>query len=150
MHREDLITVGAVVSRAFDKAIAPDYSAEGIAAFAEYADPDAMSERLGNNHEALVAEDDGLLVGVVEVRSHRHISMLFVDPEAWGRGIGRALLDAALDLCRAQDPPADVVTVHSSPYAVPFYAHAGFTQDGPATEVRGIISVPMSIALYAR
>ena len=145
MHREDLVTVGALVLRAFDKGIAPDYSDEGASAFTEYAN--ALGDRLGNDHDTFLAEDGGRIVGMVEVRLRRHISMLFVDPEMWGRGAGKALLTAALDLCRAHAPSVEAVTVNSSPYAVPFYEHAGFAKVGPATSVRGIVSLPMSIAL---
>src|SRR5690349_24838988 len=53
--------------------------------------------------EVLVAEEDGLLLGAVEVRmdgSIGYFGMLAVDARARRGGIGRALVEAAEERCR--------------------------------------------------
>jgi RimJ/RimL family protein N-acetyltransferase len=56
----------------------------------------------------LVAEDGGSLVGFTTLLSHPDLGPswallphLYLHPDAWGRGVGPALLDAVLDRARA-------------------------------------------------
>lgn len=143
----DLPATHNLTMRAFDNAIAPDYTPQGREAFAAYAAQDALRQRLADNHVTLVAEAHGHLAGVVEVRGHTHVSMLFVDPTHQRTGIGRTLLDAAIGLCAARDPPPTAITVNSAPSAVAFYERNGFTITGPTATKHGIVAVPMAHAL---
>ena len=52
---------------------------------------------------------------------------LFVDPEFWRRGIGRALVEDALDLARARG--CRRIEVTANPRAVEFYEKLGFVHD---------------------
>jgi|FEC22Drversion2_1045045.scaffolds.fasta_scaffold00738_25 GNAT superfamily N-acetyltransferase len=90
----------------------------------------------------LVAEGAGGLVGVAAVlppdgEGVAEIDQLFVDPPAMGRGIGRALLLAALDLARAEG--ARAVRLLSDPQARPFYERHGFRHvaDAPSDAIPG-------------
>jgi GNAT superfamily N-acetyltransferase len=100
----------------------------------------------------------GSRVRVAELGSHRvgfsvvipksagvsELDGLFVEPEHWGAGIGRALLIDAARL--AQDQGARLIEVIASPRAEGFYEKFGFirlgyaqTQFGPARQMRCLI-----------
>lgn len=90
---------------------------------------------------ALVAEYDGTLAGFTSLAvpardpdlhaATGEIRTLYVDPERWRRGIGRALLDAAAAELRDDGCDLAVLWVHESNAAGrAFYAAAGFEPDG--------------------
>ncbi len=76
-------------------------------------------------HCHLKAVQGGQLVGVVLVKAHWNLCSLFVEPDRQGRGIGRALVEAALDACRRQPVPQPV-RLNAAPGAVGFYRTLGF------------------------
>jgi ribosomal protein S18 acetylase RimI-like enzyme len=69
------------------------------------------------------------IVGVIEVRQFRHISLLFVDDRFQRQGIARALVRHAVARCLSRRPDLRQITVRSSPYAVPIYERLGFLPD---------------------
>lgn len=68
----------------------------------------------------------GSIVGVVLVKEFWNLSSLFVSPSVQRRGLGHALLGAAIDHCRDKSPKG-AIWLNASPNAVAFYQHAGFT-----------------------
>lgn len=56
---------------------------------------------------------------------------LFVEPEIWGQGVGRTLVEAAADFASGA-LSASVLVVTASPRAVPFYHRCGFIAVGVA------------------
>ena len=54
---------------------------------------------------------------------------LFVEPELWGRGIGRALVDQSVHLARRKGLTLSVI---ASPSASGFYEKCGFAVEGGA------------------
>lgn len=89
----------------------------------------------------LVAEDaDGILgfIACDRIAADRaEISHLFVAPEAIGRGVGRALIDAAVAKLEAQG--VLVLQTASDPHAEAFYHRAGFRTVGcqPSESIPG-------------
>lgn len=91
-----------------------------------------------------VATDQGLLVGYAALlpKARLHLGErgmdlhhLFVHPEARGKGLGRALLDAALAHARAQGCAYLTVTAHpANDAAKRFYAAMGFHAAPPAPD----------------
>ena len=79
------------------------------------------------------ADAGGALLGVVMAKQHWNLCHLFVAPAAQGRGIGRALMEAALDACRARRV-RPYVRLNAARNAVGFYEHLGFVRvpDAPA------------------
>jgi GNAT superfamily N-acetyltransferase len=79
---------------------------------------------------------DGEIVGYILVREFWNISHLFVLPRYQRRGIGTALLRAAIENCRAKSPRKKL-QLNSSTNAVPFYTSMGFRQTGPGVDRPG-------------
>ena len=88
----------------------------------------------------LVAEEDGELLGYVGCGSNRdpgpppevgEVRSMFVATSAWGRGVGRALMEAAVDDLRERGYTAAVVwSFGDNGRANAFYERMGFARDG--------------------
>ncbi len=139
MTPEEATVVCDLVTRVFNQFVAPTYAAEGAREFLRYVDPAKLVQRSQGNHSTIVAESQGQIVGMVEVRNGDHISLLFVDAREQKRGIARGLMQRVIALENCQR-----ITVHSSPNAAPIYARLGFTPDGPEQTTHGIRFVPMT------
>ena len=139
--------LSALVDRVFSHDVAPHYAPEGVAEFLRYATATGLRDRQGRGHVVLVAIRDGSLVGMIEVRGHGHISLLFVESTRQREGIGRALLSEALLLCRAQPSAAAEITVNSSPNAVEAYSAFGFLPTSELEVKNGIGFIPMFLTL---
>ena len=86
-----------------------------------------------------VAEKNGRTLGFSVVLPRGQTAILdglFVEPEQWKRGIGRALMEDAFGLAR--DGGAEVMEVLANPYADGFYARLGFVRIGTVTTPLGI------------
>lgn len=125
-----------VVMRGFDELVRPDFCDEGIAEFTTSVRGFVLDHPDG--HHITVAEENGQLAGMVDVRDSSHISLFFVDESYRGRGVGRELLDYAFR------EYAGVVTVNSSPWAVPVYKRLGFKTTDHEFERNGIRATPMA------
>ena len=83
---------------------------------------------------------DGRALGFTAVlprdRQTCDLDGLFVEPDQWKRGIGRALMEDAFVLARAAG--AEVMEVLANPYADGFYARLGFVRIGTVTTPLGI------------
>jgi ribosomal protein S18 acetylase RimI-like enzyme len=92
---------------------------------ADYAPPNAL----------LVATADGI-VGFTAVRVETgELFLLFVHPGHAGRGVGRALLDAAHDVLRAAGrTEVFLFTEERNARALALYAAAGYRPDGTVRE----------------
>ena len=78
------------------------------------------------NGQVIVAEFAGEVVGFAAVVGNE-LDGLFVEPEMWGGGIGRALLDAAAHQARLRGLS---LTVLANPSARGFYESCGFSVEG--------------------
>ena len=77
--------------------------------------------------------DDGL-AGVVMVKAWWNLCHLFVGVESQRRGIGRALVEAAVVHC-SERSARDRLQLNAARNAAPFYEHLGFVRvaDAPAS-----------------
>jgi GNAT superfamily N-acetyltransferase len=110
------------------------------------ANPDVIELPLAqlNDCHVRVAERDGRVAGFAALlpRAGCHeLDGLFVEPQLWRRGVGRALIEDALATARAQG--AAVIETVANPRAEGFYKRLGFavigraeTQFGPAHKMR--------------
>jgi GNAT superfamily N-acetyltransferase len=78
------------------------------------------------NGQVIVAELDGEIAGFAAVVGGE-LDGLFVEPDLWGRGIGRALVDAATHEARKRGLALAVI---ANPRARRFYEHCGFSLEG--------------------
>jgi GNAT superfamily N-acetyltransferase len=87
-----------------------------------------------------LAEKDGVTLGFSAVlpRDTKTCDLdgLFVEPAQWRRGIGRALMEDAFALARAEGKRT--MEVLANPYAEDFYLRLGFVRIGIATTALGI------------
>ena len=90
--------------------------------------PDAIYLPEGQiaNGQVIVAELDGEIAGFAAVVGGE-LDGLFVEPDLWGRGIGRALADAATHEARNRGLTLSVI---ANPRARRFYEHCGFSVEG--------------------
>jgi GNAT superfamily N-acetyltransferase len=80
------------------------------------------------NGQVIVAELDGTMVGFAAVVGGE-LDALFVVPDLWGRGIGKALVDAATHEARKR---GYTLWVTANPTARTFYEKCGFSFEGDA------------------
>lgn len=133
--------------RVFLKYEAEEYGPEGIKNFAQFiTDEDLKKMFLLGEYLLFVAETDNKLVGLISLRGGNHISLLFVDENYHRKGIGTQLVKH-LQEYMLQNTKQQKLTVFASPYGVPFYHKAGFTDIGKETHKDGIIYTPMEFYL---
>jgi GNAT superfamily N-acetyltransferase len=84
----------------------------------------------------IVADRDGTVVGFASVgpsRDERGVGELYaiyVDPESWSTGAGRALIERAEELLRKRFRQATLWVLEDNPRARRFYEVAGWSTDG--------------------
>lgn len=78
------------------------------------------------NGQVIVAEVDGEIAGFAAVVGGE-LDGLFVEPDMWGSGIGRALVDAATHEARKRGLALKVI---ANPRARRFYEHCGLSVEG--------------------
>jgi len=94
------------------------------------AHPDAIelpAEQIARE-QVFVAEADGDVFGFVALVDG-DLDGLFVEPQLWGRGIGKALVETAVHEARRKGLS---VTVIANPAALGFYQKCGFAVEGEA------------------
>ena len=126
----------SMIERGFNAFIRDDFSQEGIDEFHR-----AIRDMVFNHppeHFIMVAESSDRTVGLIDVRDYDHISIFFVDPSMMNKGVGRALMQKAVGMCRERKPDLSEIEVHSSPWAVPVYGKLGFESTGPEQEDCGM------------
>lgn len=126
----------AMVDRGFNTYVQDDFTPDGVKEF--YRAIRYMIFNQPSDHFILVAESEGRIVGMIDVKANHHISIFFVEPSCMGKGLGRSLLTRAITLYQKEKPDLKEIEVHSSPWAVPVYSKLGFSPDGPEQEQRGI------------
>ena len=132
-----------LVARVWDEFVAPQCSQEGLQEFMRYVAPELLRNRSESDHFVLLAVLEDELVGMVEVRQNRHLSLLFVDKAFQRRGIAKELFRRALEACTGVHGTLDKITVNSSPNAVGAYQRMGFVDTGPEYVRNGVPMVPM-------
>jgi len=138
MTQEDLPDASALCLEAFMQAVAPSLSAQGVETFGKVAAQEAFAERMAGDNLMLVCVAEETLAGLIELKEGRHVAMLFVSPDWQRRGVGRRLVNAALEQARAE-----VVTVRASLSSVTAYERYGFALAGDVGEFAGLVYQPM-------
>jgi len=147
MKTEDIPEVSNLVAHVFNELVAPEYSSEGVHEFLQYIEPTAFQARYRSNHFSLIALAQTKIVGMVEIRNHDHVSLLFVAQDYQRRGIAKELLHQAIQICQEYKPRPSEISVNSSSFAVPIYEKLGFYRVGERQERNGIGFIPMILML---
>lgn len=146
MYYEELGTVCDMVLRIFTEHIAPLVPVKGQASFAQYMTSAALERRLKRGHFVILAMvDEDHIVGMIEIREHKHIASLFVETDFQKQGIAKKLIDEALVYCFRKNPKLKELTVNASVNALGFYEKLGFkAYDEPNNE---LYATPMVLEL---
>ncbi len=140
MRDDDVDDVIRITLAAFSDAVASSLSEKGVTTFEALVSRAELLGRSRQDNLMLVFEDESGIVGYIELKEGRHVAMLFVEPQRQRRGIGKALIAAALEHRRV-----DKVTVRASHNSVPSYEKSGFVVTGPPGELHGLKYVPMAL-----
>jgi len=84
------------------------------------------SDAIREGHATVAETAGGDVLGVCQIDPAGHggsLDLLFIDPEAIGKGVGRILYEHAKAQLKALGLP--VMTILSDPYAEPAYLHMG-------------------------
>ncbi len=126
---------------------APDYSQEGINNFHKFINDDMLRKMFMTGHYQLfVAVEGDKYLGMLSLREKKHISLLFVDGDYHGNGIGSALIKYVSKYV-LEEEGIDNLTVNASPYAVGFYHKKGFKDIREEMTADGIRFTPMELEL---
>lgn len=127
---------------------APEYEPEGVEHFHEFVKGEELRTMfdLGDYYAWGAFDEDDVIVGVLGIRKHWHISLLFVEPRLHHQKIATSLLKQAF--WEAAEQGVTEMTVFSSPYAVGFYHKMGFTDIDREKTTDGIRYTPMHIELF--
>ncbi|WP_429913074.1 glutamine-hydrolyzing GMP synthase [Helicobacter turcicus] len=98
-----------------------DLSEDAIAGMRE-----EIKAHISSSKDLLIAQNAGQWLGFIAVKKNE-ITMLFVAPQYFNKGIGKTLLKEAL---RRYLYTFEVIKVASLEWALGFYAHLGFTKTG--------------------
>lgn len=163
---EDWESAMALAWRTFRKYEADTYPKEGVESFLMFISDSVLKRMfLLGRYRLWVAKDAGEIVGLISLREHNHISLLFVDEKYQRCGIGRALIaavteylkeepderylpeneeDKILDLLYEKEP-GGFCTVFAAPNATEFYHGLGFRDTAGMQQHDGIIFTPMRL-----
>jgi putative acetyltransferase len=120
----DAPILAAIFVAAIQELTGDDYSEEQQEAWAASADDE---EQFGKRLAAvltLIATLDSAPVGFASLKSNNHIDMLYVHPNATGRGVGSTLCDALERLAGARGTKS--LTVDASDNALEFFRKRGY------------------------
>jgi GNAT superfamily N-acetyltransferase len=141
------IMIYQLIKKVYDEFVSVDYSNEGNRFFYEWIKPSKIAERQRNQINIWIAFIDSKLVGMIEIRDNKYISLLFVDKEYQGKGIAKKLFEKSLKEIIRRDPKLNKFYVHASPYSIPIYKKMGFIETDDMQEENGMKYLPMEMTI---
>jgi putative acetyltransferase len=121
----DAPIAAAIFVAAVQELTGDDYSEEQQEAWAASADDEAQFGQRLAGELTLIATLQGSPVGFASLKANNHIDMLYVHPNAAGRGVGSTLCDALERLAGARGTTS--LTVDASDNALEFFRKRGYT-----------------------
>jgi putative acetyltransferase len=120
----DAPIAAAIFVAAIQELTGDDYSEEQQEAWAASADDEEQFGRRLAGELTLIATLHNSPVGFASLKNNNHIDMLYVHPNAAGRGVGSALCDALEKLAGARGTKS--LTVDASDNASDFFRKRGY------------------------
>lgn len=149
----DFAATVAMQRRAVEVLGRTHYTAEQIALLVAATDEPSYIDDLSGNDLWLAVDTDGAIVGSAGwgampaeagiARPRGRIRKVFVEPALAGRGLGRALVEAAETRADAAGCAGFVVRANLN--AVPFYRRLGYRETGPGTMLVAGRLLPMTM-----
>jgi GNAT superfamily N-acetyltransferase len=136
-----------LIKRVYDEFVSIDYSNEGNKFFYDWIEPSRIAERQKSQINLLVALVDSKIIGMIETRDNKYISLLFVDKDYQGHGIAKKLFHESLKTCITRDAALEKFYVHASPFSIPIYKKLGFIETDNMQEENGIKYLPMEMKI---
>jgi GNAT superfamily N-acetyltransferase len=136
-----------LIKKVYDEFVSIDYCEKGNNFFYDWIHPSKIAERQNNQINIWIAFIEKELVGMIEIRDNKFISLLFVDKKYQGRGIAKRLFDESLKEIIKRDSNLDRFFVHASPYSIPIYKKMGFVNKDNMREENGIKYMPMEMTI---
>lgn len=140
---EEIEEASIMIKGVFKEFISREYTKEGISQFNSFVDAGTIRERLSAGSLILVAKDEDMIAGLIEIRDGSHIPLFFVKGEFQGQGVGHRLFRKAIKINAELSPSVEVLTVNSSPCAVEIYKSLGFRNSAAVQVKSGIRYFPM-------
>jgi Acetyltransferase (GNAT) family. len=132
---EDAAAISQLVYSLSAKYITIDFNHEGARNLLASMEATAIEGYLRSGFRYHIAEENGIVLGVIGVRENKYLYHLFVTEARQKQGLATRLWRVAREACIAAGNPGEF-TVNSSRFALPFYRKLGFVQVG-APESRG-------------
>ncbi|MDP4146903.1 MAG: GNAT family N-acetyltransferase [Bacillota bacterium] len=133
MRKEDIVKAVSIVNRNFDEVMTKVHSIEVLRGLKEENTIENWENQI-NLREIFVVEEQGEAIATGALANFENdtlheyrISNFFVQPEYHGKGIGKKLFYAILEI--AKERKIDSLHVPSSRSGIEFYRHLGFIED---------------------
>ena len=123
---EDAPAVLQLVHASFRAHVASDWDPVAQESLLKDTSAEKLAVRIAESVIVLVFEDAGCMLGVILLPRPNLVQLCFVAPGHLGKGIGRALWEAARARIEERFPEVKTVELNSSPYAVAAYKALGF------------------------
>lgn len=144
--KKDSHEIARLIRYQAEKFIFPEFSDKGRQQFLSSNDQRSIEGFFDDGFVYHVAEDSGVIVGVVGIRQNSHLYHLFVSETHQGHGLSRKLWTVAMNRCLS-DGNTGNFTVNSSNNAVGVYEAFGFKRTAAMEESNGVLYNPMSLIL---
>jgi len=136
-----------LIKKVYDEFVSVDYSDKGNQFFYDWIQPLKIAERQRDQININLAWKGQELVGMIEMRENKYVSLLFVDKTHHRQGIAKMLFHESVKDINQKYPAIDKLYVHASPYSVPVYKRLGFVETDIMLEENGIRYLPMEIVI---
>ncbi len=137
-------SIQLLIKSVFDEFVGYVYSDEGNKVFNDFINSEQILSRHNKGNIILTYEENGEIVGIIEVRDNDHICLFFVNKKYHSRGIGKRLFHSVLEKIKNK---TDFVEVNASPFSEKIYSKLGFKKISELIEKNGIEFIPMRMEL---